>query len=100
MQNEVKELKNVLMPNSLSSESLLMSSTNTNLSVGNFTLKDFTNNFSDNFNTYFSYNSATGEITCKADGWYNIYESVDIQCYSGTTWKNTSVKCKYSNFTN
>ena len=89
---EYEELKNKvdnLVPKSISEGSILMNSTNGNLNVGILSLKDFTNEFSDNFVQYFSYDETTGEITCQKEGWYCIELGANIRI--NYSWAGLSV---------
>lgn len=91
---EYEDLKNKvdnLAPKSINENSNLMTSINENLNIGTLTLKDFTNTFSTNFTEYFSYDNTTGEITCIKDGWFCIFQKVDLLCRS-STWTTTALR--------
>ena len=88
-----KEEYESLKPKSITEESLLMESSNENLDAGTKTLNNFSNKFSDNFETYFTYDEKTGDLTCKKDGWYFTDLCLDVRTTGnyGTTEVNLYV---------
>lgn len=84
-----KEEYESLIPSPIGEDSLLMSSNNGSLAVQNINLTSFTNDFSDSFENYFSYDSTTGELTCKKAGWYIVKLEIDIDSANGTSTTST-----------
>ena len=88
---EAKKLEDKMekkLPNSINEQSLIMTATNkdTTKTSTSLTLKNFEPNFSENFNDYFDYNSTTGELTCKQNGWYSVYLQALITHGNSTEW--------------
>lgn len=73
LKEDYENLKNenkILKPGSPSSGSLLMTSNYNKNKVESVHLNSFTNTFTNSFYECFDYNTTTGELTCKKDGWY------------------------------
>ncbi len=79
-----KEEYESLIPSPIGEDSLLMSSNNRSLACQNINLTSFTNDFSDSFENYFSYDSTTGELTCKKAGWYMVKLEMYIDNANGS----------------
>lgn len=69
----------IIKPKSLGRATLLMKSSNNNLTRTTLDLKSFTNSFEEDYNTYFTYDAITGEIKAKKSGWYFINAELDIR---------------------
>lgn len=106
LENELKNMKdnfenlknenNALKPNSISTDSLLMTSTCGKNAVNTVNLSSFTNTFTTTFDECFSYNNATGELICKKDGWY-IFKLEILLDGIGNTWSQGNLTTEVNN---
>ena len=87
---ELEKKNENLKTSSIGANSILMDSNNSDLNIGSYNLSRFSNKFYTNFNVYFTYNSGTGELTCKQDGWYAMKMSLNMNSNDATNWSNTS----------
>ena len=74
-----------------------MTSKRNNLNAGTYNLTTFTNDFSQNFNNYLTYNETTGEITCNKTGWYYVF--LDISGNHGTPSYQSTLSLIVNNVT-
>lgn len=74
----------------LTKDCLLMDSTNNSLAVENVDLRSFDNNFFGEFSNYFEYQSSTGTIICKKEGWFMINSSLHMTKVD-SSYSNTSL---------
>ncbi len=79
----------------INENSVLMTSINSNLNVGEAKLNSFSNEFNKGFSEYFEYDDSTGEMTCLKDGQYLVVMQLDM-CLS-SQWSSTIVTCSVNN---